>query len=60
MFSVPVVEVASVISFASAVETEALPYDEATEIAVTVGLEEQFKFVSAVFLLTSNDVSWLS
>ena len=59
MFSVPVVEVALVISVASDVETEALPYSEAIERVVMVGFPVPFNPVRATFLLTSNDVSWL-
>ena len=47
------------IRFASTVEIDALPYSEAIESVVMVGVEEQFNDVSAVLLLTSNAVSWL-
>lgn len=59
MFSVPVVEVASVMSVASDVETEVLTYSEATERVVMVLFGKQYNPVSTVFLLTSNVVSWL-
>ena len=46
------------IRVASAVETDALPYDEAIDSVVIVGLSLQTNDVSEVFLLTSNAVSW--
>ena len=47
------------IRFASTVEIDALPYSEAIDRVVMVGVEEQFNDVSAVLLLTSNAASWL-
>ena len=58
MLSVPVVEVASVIRVASAVETDEVPYDEATDRVVMVVFLLKSKYIIAAFLLTSNAVSW--
>lgn len=59
MLSVPVVEVASVMSVASSVEIYASPYAEVTERVAIVLFGLQDKAVSATFLLISNVVSRL-